>query len=135
MICSATILSLSSSSHTLEPPKWIEITRELDSAIWAQEQDGVTSDRQKQGMHRIQTMCTHHWYFAGHGVTRVNTVVAAGFVYGAMPFHYGLCIVIQNSCIVGLFKHDRSRVRVVGVGGVEKGKVGDSDRVIDRRGF
>lgn len=28
-------------------PKWIEITREQDSVIWAQEQDGVTTERQK----------------------------------------------------------------------------------------
>lgn len=50
---------------------------------------------------------------------------------------FPLCVVHchPNSCIVILFKHDRSRVRVVGVGGVEKGKVGDSNCVIDRRGF
>lgn len=46
--------------------------------IWAQEQDGVTRDRQKQGMHWIQTMCMHHWYFAGHGVAHVNKLSPAG---------------------------------------------------------
>lgn len=104
--------------------------------IWAQEQDGVTRDRQKQGMHRIQTMCMHQWYFAGHGVTRVNTIVATGFMYRATLF-FQLCVVHchPNSCIVIILKQDRSRVRVVGVGGVEKERLGDMNCVIDRRRF
>lgn len=105
-------------------------------AIWAQEQDGVTSDRQKQGMHRIQTMCMHHCYFAGHGVTRVNRIFAAGVHLRSHAFP--LCVVHchPNTCIVIIFKRDRTRVRVVGVGGVEKGKrLGTRARMIDRRGF
>lgn len=73
--------------------------------------------------------------FQGTVVPRVNNIVATGVRRWshASP----LCVVHchPNSCIVIILKHDRSRVRVVGVGGVEKGKVGDMDCVIDRRGF
>lgn len=110
--------------------------------IWAQEQDGVTSDRPKQGMasdpdnvHASVVLCKAGGCDPCKQPPQKNCRHRVHLLSRACPpspppppplcvVHCHLYSLHSNNIKSGGVGGCRSRVRVVGVGGVEKGKVG-----------